>query len=620
MTESKKDFLTAVHTGVLLSDGAMGTMLYQKGIFVNRCFDELNLREPDLVKSVHGAYIKAGSNVIETNTFGTNRYKLEKYGLEKKVTEINRIGVEIAREAVGDRHVFVLGSVGPLGRPIVMNRGITPQQAHEAFSEQVMALVAAGVDGIIFETISHLGEMAIALEAAREVDKKIPIIGQFTYADENSILAGASMQEAVSVLEEKGADVLGANCGVGPRTILDVLIRLTSMTKHPVSVMPNAGSPEYVDGRLFYFATPDYFAQYAKNFINAGASLVGGCCGTTPDHIRSMAGSVRALGKSETEAVSVKPVAEIVRLPEIPLMQRSPLGKKLSEGQFITSVEIDPPKGLELRKVVDGAKELKAAGVDVINIADGPRATARVSPQSLALILEREVGIETILHTTCRDRNLLGLQSDMLGAHTNGFRNILAVTGDPPMVGDYPSATGVFDVDAIGLVTLLKNLNQGMDMGGRSMGGQTSFTIGVGVNPAAPNIERELNRLERKIEHGAEFIMTQPIYDHELLHWFLQEVEKYHIPVLIGILPLASFRNAEFLHNEVPGMTIPQNVRDRMQKAGEGGADEGIMISQEMLQEVMGRAQGVYVMPPFNRYSSALRVLEMLPGIDKRSN
>jgi homocysteine S-methyltransferase len=332
-----------------------------------------------------------------------------------------------------------------------------------------------------------------------------------------------------------------------------------------------------------------------------------------------MAGSVRALGKSETEAVSVKPVTEIARLPEIPLMQRSPLGQKLSEGQFITSVEIDPPKGLELRKVVEGARALNSAGVDVINIADGPRASARISPQSLALILEREVGIETILHTTCRDRNLLGIQSDMLGAHTNGFRNILAVTGDPPMVGDYPSATGVFDVDAIGLVTLLKNLNQGMDMGGRSMGGQTSFTIGVGANPAAPSIERELNRLERKIEHGAEFIMTQPIYDHELLHWFLQEVEKYHIPVLIGILPLASFRNAEFLHNEVPGMTIPQNVRDRMRKAGETGADEGIMISQEMLQEVMGRAQGVYVMPPFNRYRAALRVLEMLPSIEERS-
>jgi homocysteine S-methyltransferase len=392
------------------------------------------------------------------------------------------------------------------------------------------------------------------------------------------------------------------------------------MTKHPISVMPNAGSPEYVDGRLFYFATPDYFAQYAKSFINAGASLVGGCCGTTPDHIRSMAGAVRALGKSETEAVSVKPVAEIARLPEIPVVQRSPFGKKLSEGQFITSVEIDPPKGLELKKAVDGAKALKSAGVDVINIADGPRATARVSPQSLALILEREVGIETILHTTCRDRNLLGLQSDMLGAHTNGFRNILAVTGDPPMVGDYPSATGVFDVDAIGLVTLLKNLNQGMDMGGRAMGGQTSFTIGVGANPAAPNIERELNRLEGKIEHGAEFIMTQPIYDHALLHWFLQEVEKYHLPVLIGILPLASFKNAEFLHNEVPGMTIPQNVRDRMRKAGETGADEGIMISQEMLQEVIGRAHGVYVMPPFNRYRAALRVLEMLPGIDKESN
>lgn len=620
LSDNMPDFLKAVRTGVLLSDGAMGTMLYQKGIFVNRCFDELNVREPDLVKSIHKAYIKAGSNVIETNTFGANRYKLEKYGLEKKVTEINRVAVEIARKAAGDQQIYVLGSVGPVGRPIVINRGITPQQAHEAFREQIAALVEAGVDGIIIETISHLGEMAIALEAAREVDKKIPIVGQFTFADENSILAGASMQEAVSILEEKGANVFGANCAVGPRTILDILVRLSSITKCPISVMPNAGSPEYVDGRLFYFATPDYFAKYAKRFVNAGASLVGGCCGTTPDHIRSMAGAIRATGKVKSEVVSVRPVAEVKRLVKIPLGKRSPLGKKLSVGQFITSVEIDPPKGLELKKAIDGAKVLKSAGVDVINIADGPRATARVSPQSLGLILEREVGIETILHTSCRDRNLLGLQSDMLGAHTTGFRNILAVTGDPPMVGDYPSATGVFDVDAIGLVTLLKNLNQGMDMGGRSMSGQTSFTIGVGVNPAAPNIERELDRLERKIEHGAEFMMTQPIYDHDLLHQFLQKTDKYQLPVLVGILPLASFRNAEFLHNEVPGMTIPELVRNRMHLAGDRGAEEGIVIAQEMLQEIMDHAQGVYVMPPFNRYSSALDVLEMLPRINTDSN
>ncbi|UCD38386.1 MAG: bifunctional homocysteine S-methyltransferase/methylenetetrahydrofolate reductase [Fidelibacterota bacterium] len=612
MSENRRVFLKALNERVLLCDGAMGTMLYQKGIFVNRCFDELNLSEPGLITDVHRQYIDAGADVVETNTFGSNRFKLEKFGLEKRTSEINQLAVEHARTAAEEKPVFVLGSVGPLGRPIVQNRGITPEEAHDAFGEQVSALVEAGVDGIILETISHLGEMAIALEAAREVDQEIPVIGQFTFADENSILAGASMQEAVDVLEQKGADVLGANCAVGPRTILEVITRMVALTDKPISVMPNAGSPEYVDGRLFYFATPDYFAKYAKRFINTGARLVGGCCGTTPDHIQSMAGVVRGLGKSRKVTIKTKAIEEETRLKEVPVGERSPLGRKLSEGRFVISVEIDPPKGLGVAKAVQGAHSLKAAGVDVINIADGPRATARVNPQSLGLIFEREVGIETILHTSCRDRNLLGLQSDMLGAYTNGFRNILAITGDPPMMGDYPSATGVFDVDAIGLVTLLKNLNQGLDMGGRSMEGQTAFTIGVGANPAAQNLDREMDRLRRKIEHGAEYIMTQPIYDHRLLHRFLNDLDSLGSPVMVGILPLASYRNAEFLHNEVPGMTIPDAVRQRMHKAGDDGAAEGVAIAQEMLLEVRQLAQGAYIMPPFNRYSTALKVLEII--------
>jgi len=387
---------------------------------------------------------------------------------------------------------------------------------------------------------------------------------------------------------------------------------MVALTDRPVAVMPNAGSPEYVDGRLFYFATPDYFGVYAKRFIDAGARLVGGCCGTTPEHIQSMAGAVRALGKGEKIAVKLPPVEEESRLEEVPMAERSPLGRKLVEGKFVISVEIDPPKGLRHTKVIEGARALKTAGVDMINIADGPRATARANPQSIGLIFEREVGIETILHTTCRDRNLLGLQSDMLGAYTNGFRNILAITGDPPLMGDYPSATGVFDVDAIGLVTLLRNLNQGLDMGGRSMKGQTAFVIGVGANPAAQNPEREMDRLERKIEQGAEYIMTQPIYDHELLCQFLKRVKHLKRPVLPGILPLASYRNAEFLHNEVPGMTIPESVRERMYKAGDDGETEGIAIAREMLLEIRQCAQGVYIMPPFNRYHIARKVLEVI--------
>ena len=597
---------------VLLADGAMGTMIYESGVFVNRCFDELNLSNPKLIVDIHRRYLKAGAEILETNTFGANRLKLEKFGLEGKVAEINRLGAEHALEAAAERNAFALGSVGPLGRPIVGDKGISPEQAHDAFAEQVQALLEAGVDALLFETFAHLGEMAIALEAARELSADIPVVGQFSYADEINVLGGASIQEAVDVLESKGADVIGANCTVGPKVLLEVVTQLVSLTDKPVSVLPNAGRPEYVDGRLFYFATPDYFAKYAKRFVNAGARLVGGCCGTTPDHIQSMAGAVRALGRSSAVVIKVEPVEEERQLAEMPLAERSPLGRKLAAGEFVVSVEVDPPKGLDLTKTVKGGRLLKEAGVDVANIADGPRATARISAQAMGLILEREVGLETILHTSCRDRNLLGLQSDMLGAHTSGFRNILAVTGDPPLMGDYPSATGVFDVDAIGLVTLLKQLNRGLDMGGRGMQGQTTFTIGVGANPAAQNPLREMERLERKAEAGAEFIMTQPIYDIALLDKYLLVVAPLQLPVLVGILPLASYRNAEFLHNEVPGMTVPDHIRQRMSDAGDDGAAEGIVIAQEMLKAVMDSAAGVYIMPPFNRFGTAIKVLEPL--------
>ncbi len=609
MPKATPALLAALEDRVLQCDGAMGTMIYQSGIYVNRCFDELNLSEAKLIVSIHEKYLEAGADLIETNTFGANRFKLEKFGLESRVTDINQAAVEHARKAVGQRTAFVLGSVGPLGRRIVLHRGLTPEQAHEGFHEQISALTAAGVDGLILETFSHLGEMAIALEAVREIDADIPVIGQFSFADENNILGGASIREALDILEGKGADVVGANCALGPRTLLDVVTRLTAMADRPVSVMPNAGHPEYVDGRLMYFATPDYFAKYAKRFVNAGARLVGGCCGTTPEHIKSMASSVRALGRGTQVAVRVKEVEEATRLPEVPMAERSPFGQKLASGQFVVSVEVDPPKGLGLKHTLKGANLLHEAGVDVANIADGPRATARISAQAMGLILERDVGVETILHVSCRDRNLLGLQSDMLGAFISGFRNLLAVTGDPPLMGDYPSATGVFDVDAIGLVTLLNNLNHGLDMGGRSTKGQTTFVIGVAANPAAQNLEREMARLERKAQAGAEFIMTQPIYDQTLLERFLRDAEPLGLPVLAGILPLASSRNAEFLHNEVPGMTVPDQIRERMRRAGEQGAAEGIAIAREMLLNIRQSAQGVYIMPPFNRYGTALEVL-----------
>ncbi len=612
MVKDNHPFLNELNERVLLCDGAMGTMLYLKGIFVNRCFDELNITEPQLVINIHKEYLEAGAEVIETNTFGANRFKLEKFGLEGRISEINRLAIEHARTAAGDRPVFVLGAVGPLGRPIVPGKGITPEQAYDALLEQVSILADAGVDAIIFETISHLEEMAIALDAVREANSNIPVVGQFAFADESSVLGGGSIQEAVAILEQGGADVLGANCAIGPKVILDIATRMVALTDRPVSIMPNAGSPEYVDGRLFYFATPDYFGVYAKRFIDAGARLIGGCCGTTPEHIKSMAATVRALGKSRKVVIKADLVEEESSLEEVPLMERSPLGRKLVEGKFVTSVEIDPPRGLQHTKVIEGARALKIAGVDIINISDGPRATARVNPQSIGLIFEREIGIETILHTSCRDRNLLGLQSDMLGAYTGGFRNILAVTGDPPIIGDYPSATGVFDVDALGLVSMLKSLNKGLDIGGRSMKSQTAFVIGVGANPAAQNPEREMERLERKIDQGADYIMTQPIYDQELLYQFLKSVEYLKRPILPGVLPLASYRNAEFLHNEIPGMTIPDHIRERMYKAGDNGEAEGIAIAREMLLEIRQCAQGVYIMLPFNRYQTALSVLEVI--------
>ncbi len=608
MTKNSK-FLQALQNRTLLCDGAMGTMLYQAGVFVNRCFDELNITDGPMIRQVHETYINAGADIIETNTFGANRSKLENFGLENRIVEINRLAVEHAHEAVAGRNIFVLGSVGPLGRPIIHSRGIDPDQAYNAFAEQITALVDAGVDGIMLETFSHMDDMEIALKAARGVSETIPIVGQFSYADEQSILGGGSVRMAVRLLEDLGADVVGANCALGPRVLLDVVTHMVSLTDLPVSVQPNAGRPEYVDGRLIYFATPDYFAKFAKRFTNAGASIVGGCCGTTPEHIQTMSGAVRALGKRKEETVRVKPVQEQEIIPEVQMAERSPFGKQLAEGEFVISVEIDPPKGLSLEKTVEGARKLKEGGVHVANIADGPRASARISAQSMGLILENEVGLETIIHVSCRDRNLLGLQSDLLGAYISGFRNVLAVTGDPPIMGDYPSATGVFDVDAIGLVSLLKNLNQGIDMGGRSIKGQSSYVIGVAANPAAQNLPREMERLERKAAVGGEFIMTQPIYDGELLDKFLDDVKHLNLPVMVGILPLASSRNAEFLHNEVPGMTVPDSVRKRMLDSGENGATEGIAIAREMFQQVKQTAQGVYIMPPFSRYGTVLEVI-----------
>lgn len=596
---------------VLVCDGAMGTMLYSKGIYINRCFDELNLSNPAMVKDVHLDYLKSGADIIETNTFGANWFKLEPHGLEGRLYEINFQGVKIAREAAGDK-AFVAGSIGPLGRPIEPIGHLSQEEARQAFYDQAKAQFEGGVDLFILETFKDINEIHQALLAVKDVCD-LPVIAQMAFTDEGKTAYGVSPEEVVRKLEGWGADVVGINCSTGPEGVWKAIQEMARVSDIPLSAQPNAGFPQLVQGRLLYLASPEYFAEYAKRFIQSGVRIVGGCCGTTPAHIRAIRTAVKALRPSrqlvEVKVVEVEEKVLQVKKPA----EKSKLGEKLGK-KFVVSIEMNPPRGPDFSKVVEGARRIKVAGVDAVNIPDGPRASARMSPLALATILESKVGIETILHYTCRDRNILGMQSDLLGAHALGLRNILIVTGDPPKLGDYPTATAVFDVDSIGLVHIANNLNNGTDLAGNPIGAATSFHIGVGANPGAISFEEEISRLKQKIEAGAEYILTQPVFDIRLLEKLLDGIKEYKIPVLAGILPLVSYRNAEFLHNEVPGMSIPKTVRDRMQRAdsGEEAKKVGVQIAQEVLQEVKNMVQGVYLMPPFGRYEVALQVVEVL--------
>jgi len=596
---------------VLVCDGAMGTMLYSKGIYIDRCFDELNLSNPSMVKDIHQGYLDSGADIIETNTFGANRFKLQPHGLEDRLYEINYQGVKIAREVAGEG-AFVAGSMGPLGRPIEPIGHITEQEAREAFSQQAEALFKGGVDLFILETFNDINEIHQALLAVKETCD-LPVIAQMSFTDEGKTAYGVSPEHVVNKLEEWGADVVGINCSTGPEAVWQAIQRMAGVSGIPLSAQPNAGFPHLVEGRLIYLASPEYFAEYAKRFIKTGVRIVGGCCGTTPAHIRAIKAAVRAL-KPPRRYIEVKLPEEERGVPQVKKPQeKSELARKLRR-KFVISIEVSPPRGPDFSRVLEGARRIKGAGVDAINIPDGPRASARMSPLALASILEREVGIETILHYTCRDRNILGMQSDLLGAHALGLRNILIITGDPPKLGDYPTATAVFDVDSIGLVRIVNNLNHGNDLAGNPIGTATSFHIGVGANPGAISFEEEVTRLRQKIQAGAEYILTQPVFDIGLLERLLNEIEEYRIPVLAGILPLASYRNAEFLHNEVPGMSIPDPIRERMRRAGSGeeARREGIRIAQEILGEVKDMVQGVYLMPPFGRYEMALEVVRVI--------
>jgi methionine synthase I (cobalamin-dependent)/5,10-methylenetetrahydrofolate reductase len=606
-------------------DGAMGTMLHSAGIGIDDCFDHLNITKPELVSSIHQSYLVAGADIIETNTFGANRYRLDQHGLENRVRDINLKGVKIAREAreICGSSAFVAGSVGPTQRTMVPYGNATPRDIKDVFKEQIEALLEGGVDLLVIETISDLSEMVAAIEAAREVSD-LPLVASMTFAEDGSTVAGNRVQDVVTTLLETGIDVIGANCSVGPQRILPVAQKMVSLIQRmeidrriQVSAVPNAGWPTRVGGRVIYPSSADYLATFALDAVAAGISIVGGCCGTTPEHIAAMRASLdgrpqvsNGLVDSRSNLISSveeRPV-ELVA-PEGPTELAQKLGRK-----FIVAVEIDPPKGLNPAKAIEGAKLLKAAGVDAINVADSPMARVRMSALTMSYLIQHEVGIETIVHFTTRDRSLMGIQSELLGAHSVGVRNILALTGDPPSLGDYPDSSAVYDIDSIGLIRVLRRMNEGSDSAGSSIGRMASFTVGCAVDPTRNDLEDEAGRLKAKLAAGADFVMTQPIYDVSIWQRFLEAfADEISVPVLVGILPLQSAKHAEFLHNEVPGITLTDEARERMRLAGPIGREEGVKMAQELLSALQSYAQGVYIMPSFGRYEVAAAVLE---GID----
>jgi methionine synthase / methylenetetrahydrofolate reductase(NADPH) len=611
------DFLARIKQSPVLCDGAMGTLLYAKGIFINRSYDELNLSQPDLIRGIHHEYLQAGAEIIETNTFGGNSFRLGRHSLADKVHDINRAGVRLAREAAKSFDVWVAGSVGPLGTRIEPLGKTSFQEARDAFRDQIEVLVEGGVDLLILETFGYLEEIHQAMMAIRDVSSSIPIVAQVTIDEDGNCLDGSDPQTFVSKLEEWGADVIGCNCSVGPVAMLDAMEKVRAATSLPLAAQPNAGIPRSVDGRNIYLCSPEYMASYARKFVAAGVRLVGGCCGTTPEHIRVMKSALRvgeARGKSgftPASGGSATPKA----VPAVPLEERSLLGSRLARGEFVTMVEIVPPKGIDVRKEIEGARFLKSVGVDAVNIPDSPRASARMSNQALSLLMQQEVGIEAILHYTCRDRNVLCIQSDLLGASAVGIKNLICITGDPPKMGNYPDATAVFDVDAIGLVNIVHNLNRGLDLGGNPIGAGTGFVIGVGANPGLTDLDEEIRRFEYKVQAGAEYVVTQPVFDLRLLENFLKRIEHCRIPVVAGIWPLVSVRNAEFMKNELR-VSVPDSILERMARAQtpDLARAEGVAIAREMLIAAKQMAQGAQISAPQGRYSSAVDVLEALGG------
>ncbi|MCA1816206.1 MAG: bifunctional homocysteine S-methyltransferase/methylenetetrahydrofolate reductase [Acidobacteria bacterium] len=620
-----RELLSSDHVTVF--DGAVGTMLYAKGVYINRSYDELNLTNPDLVREVHEEYIRAGAEVVETNTFGATAHKLQQYGLEGSLREINVAAARIAR-AAADERAFVAGAIGPLGLRIEPYGPTSFAEAKEMFKAQAEALLEGGVDLFVLETFSDISEMREALHAVRELCD-LPVVAQMTVQMDGNTLFGTTPEVFTTRLDEWGADVIGLNCGVGPAIVLNAIEKMRAVTTKKLSAQPNAGLPRDVQGRQFYMCSPEYMAKYAKRLIQAGVKFVGGCCGTTPAHIKLIADAVHALSPRQrriTGQLRQEPASVVELKPAdvqvVPLEERSHWARKIARGEFVTTCEVLPPKGCDPEKTLDSIRLLKEAGVDAVNIPDGPRAQTRMSAQATAVLVEREIGLESVLHYCCRDRNLLGMMSDLLGAAALGLRNLLVITGDPPKMGPYPDATAVFDIDSIGLTNMVNKLNHGLDLGNNPVGCPTSFCIGVGVNPGAINLDEEIKRFEYKVEAGAEFAITQPVFDVEQLRIFLKRIEHVRIPVVAGIWPLVSYRNAEFLHNEVPGVNVTPEIMERMRRASdkgkEAGRDEGLQIARESLLEVRGLIQGVQVSAPFNNVRYALEVFAALPEFGAR--
>jgi methionine synthase I (cobalamin-dependent) len=615
--------------GTVLCDGAMGSMLYGRGIFINRCYDELNVTQPELVREVHREYLQAGAVVIETNTFGANAVRLERYGLEEKAREFNLAGIRVARECVTQMRekqaseAYVAGAIGPLGVRLGAESKVSGEEAYAAFSAQVRALVeggpGVGADLLVIETIMAMDEAEVALRAAKREGGGLPVIAMVTVNPDGNCLDGTTPEDAARLMEKWGADAVGCNCSEGPAIVLAVIERMRTVTTLPLAAMPNAGAPKAVDGRHLYLTSPEYMASFAKKFVKAGARFVGGCCGTTPQHTRAMRGALRALeaqasGVEEVESGTAT-VENERRVEPVPFKERSKIGAMIAAGEFCTLVEIVSPKGFDCSREIEGAAELYKLGVDAINVPDSPRASARMSAMSLCVQIQQQVGIETVLHYTCRDRNLLSIQGDLLGAASIGLKNILCLTGDPPKMGTYPDATAVFDVDAIGLTKIVRDLNFGLDIGGNSIGASAGFTVAVAANPGVVDIDNEVRRFAAKVEAGGEYGITQPVFDLTLLEQFLKRIEGFRIPMIAGIWPLTSVKSAEFMKNDLK-VSVPDEIFRRMGAAAtpDAARAEGVAIAREMLAEVRGRVQGAQVSAPFGKYKAAAQVLGFARG------